>query len=350
MKKLLLYFLVVLAWLVTVSSCNSTLFRKMFELKIIKDDYRYGDLYRFSNLKQFKQSTVICDKEFEKLPISEKQNVELYVVGDSFLNKDRFFDENDFPFKKYTYINWSEKKRNIVLDRSMRNVLIFESLERHVRERLVDMQSNIVFDNKTPQLIENHTIWQQIKPKIFNIYIEQCLDQMFFGTDWAFKMKEIKANINQKYFKRLNASVSLSNDQQNIFYNSDKDSTSNFSAFKSLPNIELDSIVAKINASSAYYKNKGFDLVLVSIIPNKATILAQHDGQYNQMINRIVSNNALKVPFINVYPDFIKNKNEVYSKSDTHWNCTGKEIWQKKTLEIIYENLKVNDKLKQGVL
>ena len=66
----------------------------LFEHNFAKDDYRYGDLYRLSNLAQFRVAVDKCvSTKIEKTP-----NTSLILLGNSFTEAGRI-DSNNCPCK-----------------------------------------------------------------------------------------------------------------------------------------------------------------------------------------------------------------------------------------------------------
>ena len=109
--------------------------------ELIPNYERYGDLYRFANLPQFKQLQPICERPYHNVDSTKKQNVALYTVGDSFLEPWRV-NEADFPYKKFRYIHWHDEKIQTILDTTKTNILVLECAERHARERFGKVPEN----------------------------------------------------------------------------------------------------------------------------------------------------------------------------------------------------------------
>ena len=61
------------------------------ENSITPNDYRYGDLYRMSNLAQFKVPVEQCETPQR----SPSRNIALVILGDSFTEKERI-EKNHF--------------------------------------------------------------------------------------------------------------------------------------------------------------------------------------------------------------------------------------------------------------
>ena len=148
-----------------------------------------------------------------------------------------------------------------------------------------------------------------------------------FSQKWAFWFKEIKAKLTLDWFNRASVNVSLSEDNQHIFLNSDTDEATPLSSFSDLSNREVNALVDSVNATADYYKRLGFNEVYLSIIPNKVTIVEPNRGVYNRLIPRIQDDSRLRVPTIDVYDAYKRAPVSPYLDSDTHWTCAGRATW-----------------------
>ena len=151
---------------------------------------------------------------------------------------------------------------------------------------------------------------------------------MLFSHDLFQLFREWKASLNQSWFNRVAPTVSLSTDKQHLFTDLDTspDKPLN-SSFAPLTNAEVDTLVAHLNQTAAHYRKAGFDEVLLSVIPNKATLLDPSRGAYNHLIERIQQHPALSIRVIDVYAPFRAQRPAPYAPGDSHWNCTGRQLW-----------------------
>ncbi|HEY0108148.1 MAG TPA: hypothetical protein VGB67_00905, partial [Fibrella sp.] len=123
-------FIILLAvCLLWVGGCSKTVMHALYQTNIIADDYRYGDLYRLSNLPQFKDPVTPCPSRHVA---SDSARTHLYVIGDSFTEPERL-GKQDFPISYYRRVQWGNQA-TVQLDTSAHNVLLIESVERHFRE------------------------------------------------------------------------------------------------------------------------------------------------------------------------------------------------------------------------
>jgi hypothetical protein len=163
------------------------------------------------------------------------------------------------------------------------------------------------------------------------------LEHVFFSADWLLPLKEFKASITLHLFNRVNTSASLSKDKKHIFYYKDTDTTLINSCYSKLEDKELDEMVANVDSTITAYKKLGFQQVIVSIVPSKASILAPTDGVYNHLIERFEAKVKGKFPIVNIYNEYTQNRSKVFAINDTHWTCFGKNIWVKNTTDLVNE-------------
>lgn len=333
--KLIRYLLIFIFSLIWIAGCSPDILSFLYKNRWIPDDYRYGDLYRLSNLEAFKEPQKACDSPvLPKKPATLKKNVHLYVIGDSFLEPQRL-GKADFIADQYQYIHWS-KVMHINPDTSAINLLIIESVERHLRENLAAPISNLVAD--TAEFFP-----EPAKPR-FMVRMDQAfssekteerLSTILFEFSPFLALKELKAAFNWHIFDRVSDKVSVSQDKSNIVYYLDTDSTLITSSFNEVTNSEIDQLVENLNLSADQLKKMGFDEVILSVIPNKTTVLIPDYGRYNHLIQRIQEHQNLSVEYLDILQDFRSMGTTAYLQGDSHWTCEGQHRWL----------LKINDNL-----
>ena len=239
--------------------------------------------------------------------------------------------ENDSIFcsvKSYWYLKTNSSDiKHVRLATGETNILLIEVVERDLRsfsdtdyimgkmlmDDSVHAQSTMTvgrFSSLVFQALSNPSINQNIE---FNMF-----DYKIFTP-----VKEMKASLNWNVFGRVNDDVMISPDGKFLLYRQTVDSTSKNGSFTPISDKEMDNLVRSLNTFYAYYKSKGFDDVLFSVIPNPVTILYPHMGRYNEMIPRVQHHPDLKIPIIDVYDLFKKTNMQIYFTSDTHWNMNG---------------------------
>ncbi len=306
--------------------CSKTISDYLFDQKILKDDFRYGDLYRLSNLPKFKKPLEKC-KQFPK---KEKVKICLFLAGDSF-TEDKRISKNDFVADSYYRGNVAETNEDLPVV-ATKKVLIIETVERHFRERFAEPWKNWEYKLKKGEEKEHISI-----PYLLSLnmpYNEKLHQASLFGFDTILRFKEWKALLNYYLFNKIDEKVYLTKDKNNILYYLDIEPGIS-SCFDTLEEKEIEKLVSNVNITYKYYKSIGFDEVILSIIPNKTSILGRDLGNYNNLVARLENNSKLEMPLISVSKEFEKGGSKFYDLGDSHWNCEGEQIWINK----------VNDKL-----
>lgn len=307
--------------------------------RLFPDDYRHGDLYHLSYLPQFKEKLKPC--------VSSKKNdsnplVNLFVIGDSFTEPQRV-NKNDINAVNYVNVHWNDHI-DIQLDRNKKNILILETVERTFKNHFSEEINNFIV-NATPLQIEQKKSWKVILKEKYQSAItflfpdkdeiEQRFEATLFSYDIFLKFRELKSTINYQIFGRIEKKVVLSKDKQSIFFSEESVPTDSHSAFFPFTDNEKTNLIYRINHTREKYIKEGFDEVYLSIIPNKVSIISPDLDIYNHLINRIQIDSSLKTPIIDTYTDFRKNPLKYYLKSDSHWNCEGRDVWLNKVNKIL---------------
>lgn len=315
------FFLLIFAFLWYLGF-SKDLTKWLFDKHITQDDYRYGDLYRLSNLAQFRVPLEKCTPS----KITKTPNVSLILLGDSFTDKGRI-DSTNFTAENYKRFFIADTSF-IKLESNQKNILIIQTVERHFRERFAKPYTNLYIadnqpiKNKTPNKTLLQTALDYQVP-----YNTERHETLLFSSDFFLKFKEWKAWLNWKLFDKIDEKVVLSKDGKHILYYLDAQASGINSSFDKISEEEINILVQNVNSTYNYYKNLGFDEIYLSIIPNKTSILASDLGQYNHLIERVQQNSSLKMPYFDVYTPANRMKEQFYDKGDTHWNCRGKQIW-----------------------
>lgn len=319
--------------------CSTTLLRCF---TFINDDYQFGDLYRLSHLSQFKQPLPNCSNPVPPTKaISKKLNI--YLIGDSFTDDFRVSGK-DLIGDNYYRVHWNGLL-HIKLDTSASNVVILETVERHFREnfRTASLRQLIPDTAQFEINQQNAGTTMQKIDRLFNAeYTEERLKQMLSNFPIVRWAQECKANFEFNFFNRLDPAIAISKDGKHLAYHLDTDSTLINSSFQYIRDSEIDSLVDNANTIHDNLLKIGFDRVILSIIPNKATIVMPDYGKYNNLIERTYSHPKLRVPFVDVLADFQQLGKESYLVSDSHWNCPAQGLWLSKI------NARVNSEIPQA--
>ena len=351
------YLILLIVSILWLGGCSREVMQTLYKTGVIADDYRYGDLYRLSNLPQFKDPVQPCPPD-PGLPRPELsapgQKTALYVIGDSFTEPERL-SRRDFPDSDFLRTKW-ENKNTVTLDPAKQNVLLIETVERHVREHFAQPVDNLTIIPNTstsadgqlhqprqktiPVSADNRashvSVTRQLSDFIQSKGIEERLETVLFSHDVFLWFKELKASLNLNRFGRVAPTVGISQNRNHLFAGLDTDTTKRKnSSFIPLPDAELNALIDTINATANRHRGLGFDAVYLSIIPNKASILDPTQGQYNHLVERVEASPRLRVPTISVYADYKRQPTNVYATGDSHWNCTGRRIWVEKVRQAI---------------
>ncbi|MCF2444976.1 hypothetical protein L0657_13490 [Dyadobacter sp. CY345] len=320
-----------LVWLVGLSP---SIYAKLGEWNLINDGYQFGDLYRLSNLPQFKDPVKPCPKQAPVTKVSSAKKVCLYIIGDSFTEKERVGKE-DFAVDEYQYVHW-DNILHLKPDTTKTNILLMECVERHFREKMASPIHNIIPDSATFVMTGPEPSFMQKLDHAFAADpAETRLDVAFFQNDWMLKIKEMKAAFTYHFFHRADKKVTLVNNDNSLVYYMDTDTPKSTSSFSKLADTELDTIMTNLAESHSIAKKLGFDHVVLSIIPNKVSVIMPEYGQYNQLISRVYAHPKLDMPYVDVLPDFRRMKENSYLKGDSHWTCQAQEVWLTKTNDLI---------------
>lgn len=322
--RVLRYTILLIALVLWSGGLSSTVLHGLYDTGIVVDDYRFGDLYRLSALPQFKEAKPVCASANRS---SDTDSTHLYIIGDSFSEPERL-TQSDFRVSRFQRVAWDFQQR-IQLDSTKRNVLLIESVERHIRDHFFRPIHEFVVQtdtskSPTPKL----PLRQRLSNEFHRSDMEERLESALFSRDWAFWFKELKAKLTLNWFNRESSGVSLSEDHKSVFLRSDVDTTkTKISSFTHIPDKEITVLVDSINSVVARYKRLGFDEVYFSMIPNKASIVEPNRGAYNQLIERVQQHPNLRVSTIDIYDVFKADRTSPYLKGDTHWTCEGREQW-----------------------
>lgn len=283
--------------------------------------YRNGDLYLFSNMPGYRMP---LNRKMVRTPVKfHENNISLTIVGDSYM---RDFDSASFFPYDYRFIHWNNVPDTIQpLDNTKTNILIIETAERYCRWRL--SKENIIFIGEKKQL---KTEKNEIK-----LNAEDNLQYIVTSQDWVLPFKELKTYIYLNCFDKFDERVAKPDGKGRLYLEETINSEKNTSSYNYVSEIEIDSIVNKINIMSNNAQKIGYKKVYISIIPNASSLYLPINLPYNHLIERIQNNKNLKVPFIDAYGILKKQKVPVFYNNDSHWNMDGQIVWLANTMSII---------------
>ena len=299
------------------------------------DRYRYGDLFGFCFVSKFKEyekteSTFIADT------CHQEKNISLLILGDSYIYK--FITEKQFcGISRLLICNWDGDNVSFSNESDTKRILIIESTERYIRNRFLYndpvCQKIQNVKSRIPQHADVIEKWKDyFAPN--DIHIEALLFDYGFFT----KSKQLKGDINYKWFHRLPAEVAQSTDGNRLFLSETIDDTLSTSSFSLLSNNELEVLVGNMNSIRQQYLLAGFSEVYFSFIPNPVSLIEPRLGKLNLLIERIQNNSQRKFPIINCLELAEKNPENFFRKSDTHWTTEGCNLWVQRVNEILSQH------------
>ncbi len=288
--------------------------------------FRFGDLYRLTSLSSFRiENNTNCGNNFKT---SKENKYNLFVLGDSFGEKLEPSNFNNIA--NYTFLHWS-KRLTLSLDTSKQNILIIECVERNIINRY---QSLLDTMNICIKSCINYPIEESIErvnglEKLVKLKAETNLQQMLFQDPISDKIKQLKANFNYRFFNRIDNAATIAVNKKNLFL-AVKNNGTETSSFEEIEANKIEKCIRNLNNIAAYYKAKGFAEVYFAPMLNKESLVTGKpltDKPYNQLVEKILQNKQLKISIINPLAIFKNNEDNVYFTNDTHWNCTGIQLW-----------------------
>ncbi len=318
---------------------SSGFYRFLFNANYIQDQYQFGDLYKASNLAQFKGNVkdFECTKSTLKFDSSLK-NYSLMVVGDSFLDSAKFINSNSWSSATYSFIHWNNVSKVIPSTKDHKtNVLIVEMVERNLRNNIFLMDK--VFQKEITIAGENkpENNWLNFWNNNNTIKADPLLEQQLFNNNFWQTLKEWKAAFNYMFFNQVDSFVTQVNSNKSLVLSQEINELSNESCLNKLPEKEWQFIESQFIMLKEKAYNKGFNTVIFSIIPNKSTMLLD-SKETNGLLEKLANSNSLKENYIDVYTEFRKNPIDNYQLGDTHWSCTGRDIWLQKVKQKLINN------------
>ncbi|MCF0039577.1 hypothetical protein [Dyadobacter fanqingshengii] len=332
--KFLKYTILVLGCIIWACGLNPTLLALVGKYKLITDGYQYGDLYRMANLSAFKDPRKECPDYTPPARKDSSRKVHLYIVGDSF-TEDQRVGKSDFAVDRYQYVKWSDML-HVKLDTSATNILLLESVERHFRQHLATPVTSIIPDSTTfVQRVTTTKFMHKLDEAFNGKQAQDRFEALLFQNEAFLKVKEWKADFTYHLFHRINTSVTLVDNDRSVVSYMDTDTPHVTSSFSKIRESELDSLVMNLQITEDSALAMGFDLVALSIIPNKVSVLQPEYDVYNQLIERAYQHPKLPVPYIDVLSDFRNMGTASYLKGDSHWTCEAQNLWLNKVNTLI---------------
>ena len=304
------------------------------------DKYLYGDLYGLTYLSKFKKAK---DTNFVSLPaIDQKANsdtAKLFILGDSYLYS--FFKEDPRYYvgiNQVQFIRWSVANPvEIIPSKNKKNILLIESVERNmlglfnlnsVKARLDRAEAiNAELTMRQKIAFVASEIDRVIKENVYHNSLEANIEFAWFNFGFWEPLKEFKADFNLNFFGRVDKEVAISKDQNFLYLAETINPAHVGSSFSDISEAQIKTQVIELNAIQDYYKAKGFDEVIFSIIPNPVSVLKTENKPDNHLVQRIKSHPDFKGKLMDATEYLSKNAASNFFTSDSHWNQRGAKIW-----------------------
>ena len=300
------------------------------------DKFTFGDLYGLTYIKPFKMPR---DTSFVALPVLETDsaNYKMHIIGDSYLYS--FFSMDPRYFEKtgaVQFVRWSTPNAiPYQLATDKKNILLIECVERNFRQ-LMQVQEirNRIEAQPTAKAVAQSSRFEllsqinaRVKETLYHPTLENNLEFLLFNLGiWA-PFKELKSALNFYVFGRLDNDVRVSKNWKQLYLTQTVDPEKVGSSFYPTSDEEVAAYVAQLTEVEAYFKAKGFDHVIFSIIPNPVGVLNTENKPTNQILSRIAKHPAWKGILVDPTLRLQKNAKDNFFPSDSHWNQRGAAIW-----------------------
>jgi hypothetical protein len=312
---------------------------------------QYGDLFSICYLKYFKIKKV----EHVDKPLNVDllaRDLSLYMICDSYVFAPFEGKSNFFSRVKNLHILKLKDSQWVIppLDEKKKNVLVFEIVLRNlyfdVNLKAITSKSNfsnlsLTKNSPVANKTANHAPFkifgffrkligflnQKISQTFYHKNIDSHLEIVMFDFDFLENLKILKAELILKLFNRVNETVVLSKDRKFLFLKNTVVNNLKGSAAYPISDNEIEEQVARINELNRFFKSKGFDHVLFSIIPNPYDLVGSNEFGQNNQLERIMVSNNLKANLLKIAPKLRVNAKNNFFQSDTHWNSNGSTIW-----------------------
>ena len=319
-----------------------------YHLLVRSDRWRFGDLYGLCYLPEYKFKLEPFTKYFRS-DTMKAAGRNLYIIGDSYLADKEI--EGAFPgFDKVVFLDDRFPFGPITLDSTRQNYLILEFAERNLNgydftkttetkwtQTELAAKNNFNMSYQPRATVEPLSLWTRFCNIVFNKDLSRNLETLLFDSPLFTRIKELKADLNYKLIGSLPKEVTVSTNKERLLMNATVDTASDLSSFRKFDDRELANLNNNLDEAATYYRSIGFKGVFLSVVPNPVSIYDDKRMHYNHLLQRLERTTAL--PVISVFDDFKQTKQNVYYRSDTHWNPVGFDMWIRKVnKKRLYDN------------
>jgi len=311
-----------------------TLYDRIF---IRSDRWRYGDLYGLCYLPGYKFELEPYRK-YRRDSRGPATNRIIYIIGDSFL-ADKELSGAFAGFDSVVFLDSRFPFGPLALDTGKENFLVLEFAERNLND-FDFRRTNEVKWNTDDQAWKSSLkpgsksgtdantqgpTWKRLGRILFNKELSRNLETLLFDDRALTPVKEIKAAINYKIAGSMPKEVTVSTDKTRLLMNATVDIQNRQSAFRTVGHKELAAIINNLDQAQRYYHKIGFKAVALSVIPNPVSVYDPRRMNYNHLLERVETETTL--PVISVFQRFRTAGQNLYYRSDSHWNPAGLDSW-----------------------
>ncbi len=318
------------------------------------DNTKYGELYYFNYIKQFREENL--PMMGEKFQFSSKQadlsKADILLFGDSFfdicrpyqfpavisdsLSKSVHFAYSDFPLEYLKQNHYQNEKPRL---------LIMGIVERYIPIKFAKIHTSFCKVDDDSKL---HKALGNIKDKIFYSRSEELYDALlkrsYLTTDIYSEIATIKFNC-FGYISKLTPVYSFRDTVPWIFYFDEVDGKQT-SFYYQHSDEEIDQISDNILALANQLK-KDYNIEMIFLpIPAKYTVSHRriNNDSYSNFLPKLHAAFDKKgVRYVNLYDAFMASNDLLYIPTDGHWNSNGLDLGARLTLDYIDHYVRLND-------
>ena len=303
---------------------------------ILPDLYGMGDLYRFSYLGNYRDSTLRCQPPEQK----PETDISLFVLGDSFTGP---FSKEFFPGSShYSFVNWNQFpscRIKIKPGKRRKNLMIIECSEKHILLRFSEPEVRRFLAGIASSGEEGFQVAEKGSGFAFLLekyagrpqVTDQNLHMLLFSNEAVLLLKEAKANFNKHVFSKIAPEVEEYPAKNMLLQRMTTDTSYLYmSSFRRLSKKREDETVLGMKLLVNHFRNAGIDSVAFALIPNPVSVIAPsyRGRRYNNLIPLLEKRmKETGAGCISVFSEFSEKQEKVYRRGDTHWNASGEKIW-----------------------
>lgn len=341
MKKIAAFIVFFVCLLVLVISSSEQAMRGITKQRyagtglLHSDKYAFGDLYGLSYLPEFRLPK---SAGFIEPPtgLPAEKDIDLYIVGDSYLYSyldtipDYYARVARVDFRRWAHVPTREE----TFHSTRKKVLLIETVERNLAHVIGLEHIRAVFEVTPPPVLPWWERWNEaIKAAIYHPTLETNLDFTLFNLALFSPLKELKARWNDRVFGRLASEVRRSKSGDQLFMNETVANREIGSSYREIPEEEVVKTVQKMKEIQDFYRAKGFDRVLFSVMPNPVSLLEAEPG--NQYVARMQAAASGEITLIDPSARLKPYAKDYFYRSDSHWNQRGARVWLDQLNEVL---------------